>query len=142
MNCNSSNFHRNGIPFSYSRTIRLADTDAAGVVYFTQVLAICHEAYEACLEDSKLSLPSLVQAFKIALPIIHAEVDFFRPLGWGDTIEAQVFPELTSETEFAISYKIIAESDTKAVASTRHVCIDSETRKRVFLPAALQAWLQ
>ncbi|MDJ0549913.1 MAG: 1,4-dihydroxy-2-naphthoyl-CoA hydrolase, partial [Microcystis aeruginosa] len=31
---------------SYERLIYLADTDAAGVVYFAHLLSICHEAYE------------------------------------------------------------------------------------------------
>ena len=129
------------MPFSYPYTIRLADTDAARVVYFTKVLEICHEAYEACLDASGIPLPNLVQDFNIALPIVHAEVDFFRPLCWGNLIQVEVTPQLISETEFTVTYKIIAESNTKASASTRHVCINSKTRKRVSLPNALQEWL-
>jgi len=34
------------MPFTYSRTVHFADTDAAGVVFFANFLAICHEAYE------------------------------------------------------------------------------------------------
>jgi 1,4-dihydroxy-2-naphthoyl-CoA hydrolase len=30
--------------FTYQRTIRFADTDAAGVVYFYKILIIIHEA--------------------------------------------------------------------------------------------------
>lgn len=129
------------MPFSYAYTIRLADTDAAGVVYFTKVLEICHEAYEAYLEASGISLPNLVADYQIALPIVHAEVDFFRPLYWGNVIQVEVIPQLISDTEFTVTYKIIAKSNTKASALTRHVCINSETRKRVSLPNALQEWL-
>jgi 1,4-dihydroxy-2-naphthoyl-CoA hydrolase len=32
------------MPFSHHRTVRFADTDAAGVVFFARTLAICHEA--------------------------------------------------------------------------------------------------
>ena len=38
-----------GMPFVYHRTIRFADTDAAGVVFFPNYLTICHEAYEESL---------------------------------------------------------------------------------------------
>jgi 1,4-dihydroxy-2-naphthoyl-CoA hydrolase len=130
------------MPFSYSRTVRLADTDTAGVVYFTKVLEMCHEAYEACLENSTIHLPNLVQELKVVLPIVHAEVDFFRPLCWGNVMQIEVTPQLISNTEFTVHYKIIAESSTKASASTRHVCINSETRKRVSLPAALHNWVK
>ena len=37
------------MPFSYSRSVRFADTDAAGVVFFANYLALCHEAYEEAL---------------------------------------------------------------------------------------------
>jgi 1,4-dihydroxy-2-naphthoyl-CoA hydrolase len=129
------------MPFSYSRTVRLADTDAAGVVYFTKMLDICHEAYEACLEDSGINLPDLVRDTKIALPIVHAEVDFFRPLCWGDGIQVVVTPQLISDAELTVHYKLTAGSELKAVALTRHVCIHSETRKRVGLPNVFQQWL-
>ncbi|MFS8118916.1 MAG: acyl-CoA thioesterase, partial [Microcoleus sp.] len=42
--------------FSYTRTVRFQDTDAAGVVYFANVLAMCHEAYEASLAASGINL--------------------------------------------------------------------------------------
>jgi hypothetical protein len=47
------------MPFSYVRTVRLADTDAAGVVYFARTLSICHEAYEAALAAARSAAPHL-----------------------------------------------------------------------------------
>lgn len=44
------------MPFTYNRTVRFQDTDAAGVVYFANVLGICHEAYEESLEASSINL--------------------------------------------------------------------------------------
>jgi len=32
--------------FVYGRTIRFQETDAAGVIYFSNVLVLCHEAYD------------------------------------------------------------------------------------------------
>ena len=37
------------MPFTYERTIRLGDTDAAGIMFFANYLVLCHEAYEASL---------------------------------------------------------------------------------------------
>ncbi|MHC5822651.1 MAG: acyl-CoA thioesterase, partial [Nostoc sp.] len=44
------------MPFTYNRTVRFQDTDAAGVVYFASVLSICHEAYEESLEASSINI--------------------------------------------------------------------------------------
>ena len=66
--------------FSYYRTIYLADTDAAGVIYFTNALKICHEAYEAWLTEIGVSLPQMLIERTMAIPIVHADIDFLRPI--------------------------------------------------------------
>ncbi|XGB38553.1 MAG: hypothetical protein LVT47_09140 [Cyanobacteria bacterium LVE1205-1] len=44
------------MPFTYTRSLWLRDTDTAGVVYFTSVLELCHEAYEASLMETGIQL--------------------------------------------------------------------------------------
>ncbi len=41
---------------TYYRTIHFSDTDAAGVVYFSTLLSICHEAYENSLQVAGIEL--------------------------------------------------------------------------------------
>jgi 1,4-dihydroxy-2-naphthoyl-CoA hydrolase len=74
------------LSFTYHRTIRFSDTDAAGVVYFAKVLSICHEGYEASLAASGINLHSFFNNETVAIPIIHASVDFWRPMFCGDSI--------------------------------------------------------
>ncbi|NJO96449.1 MAG: hypothetical protein HC764_10845 [Pleurocapsa sp. CRU_1_2] len=62
--------------FDFLRRIYLSDTDAAGVVYFAKGLEICHQAYEESLIWGGISLKQMIQEGKIALPIVHAEIDF------------------------------------------------------------------
>ena len=42
--------------FTLRRVIRFQETDAAGVVYFANLLALCHEAYEASLAHAGIAL--------------------------------------------------------------------------------------
>lgn len=42
--------------FYYTRIVHFQDTDAAGVIYFANILAICHEAYEASLAAFNINL--------------------------------------------------------------------------------------
>lgn len=65
--------------FIYTRTVRFGDTDAAGVVYFANVLAICHEAYESSLAASGIDLKAFFSQGVIAIPIVHASIDFCVP---------------------------------------------------------------
>ncbi|MDB9312939.1 thioesterase family protein [Spirulina sp. CS-785/01] len=130
--------------FVYERTIRLRDTDAAGVVYFTQFLQFCHEAYEESLLEFGVNVQQLVAPQGIALPLVETSGKFFRPLFAGDRIIIELIPQSEKETEFKITYRLFLGEDTLkpiATAMTRHVCINGETRNREPLPQLIQDWL-
>ncbi len=128
----------------YSRTIHLADTDAAGVVYFASVLSICHEAYEASLMDVGINLKTFVSNPEVAIPIVSASVDLFRPMFCGDRILITLTPALLRDTEFEIAYSIsgVSSPDVQlARAKTRHVCINPTNRTRSHLSEEIRRWL-
>jgi 1,4-dihydroxy-2-naphthoyl-CoA hydrolase len=130
--------------FSHNRTVRFQDTDAAGVVYFANVLSICHEAYEASLAASGINLKSFFNNPTAAIPIIHASVDFLRPMFCGDKLLIHLTPQQLGENKFEIAYQIVAASSSEqqlAKAITRHVCINPITRTRTQLPEAITHWL-
>ena len=133
------------MPFSYFRVIRLTDTDAAGVIYFSNLLSICHEAYEDFLTSNPISFKNLVYHGSIALPIVHAEIDFFKPIYCGDRILIDIIATINTNNEFKIDYRIYPElynDVTLAFAKTIHVCIDKKTRKRVNFPDLIKECLQ
>jgi len=130
--------------FLYHRTVRFQDTDAAGVVYFANVLSICHEAYEASLAAAAIDLKTFFRATDLAVPITHAQVDFLRPLFCGDRLTIRLTPHPITDSEFEITYTICADTDHQrplSQAVTRHICIDPSIRKRLALPKTLQSWL-
>ena len=132
------------MPFVYQRTVRFGDTDAAGVVYFANVLSMCHEAYEASLAAAGMDLKGFFSGIDVALPIAHASVDFFRPIACGDRLEIHLTPKLLQESEFEIAYAVfLADQPARSVsnAHTRHVCIDLATRSRRSLPVDISQWL-
>ena len=129
--------------FKYSRRVYLADTDAAGVVYFARGIEICHEAYEESLAMSGISLKQMLQQ-AIALPIVHAEIDFHRPLYCGDRLKIELRSNLINSSEFIVNYQIYtADIERIAIkAQTRHVCICiNPQRKRSDLPSTIFDWI-
>lgn len=159
--------------FVYRRVIRFQETDAAGVVYFANLLSLCHEAYEASLAETGMNLQRFFSGLsEVAVPIVHAEADFYQPLFCGDAIAIALTPRQLNPQSFEITYAITAEADRKAEekgqkllasALTRHVCIslrgdasaassdrasdratDSllENRRRQVLTAALVNWIE
>ena len=131
--------------FSYSRTVYLADTDAAGVVYFASAMNMCHEAYEESLAKTGVNWHHFLTESMVAIPIVHAEVSFFRPMFCGDKLLIKIVPKQISESKFAIDYQILPITSSEkplAQGNTKHVCIDSKTRSKVNLPESIIQWLE
>lgn len=131
------------MPFIYQRTVRFQDTDAAGVVYFANALTICHEAYEESLATSGINIKLFFSNPNVAIPIVHASVDFFRPIFCGDKVSIHLSPCQLGNDNFEINYIIMSAGErqiTKAI--TRHVCINAVSRSRQELSNEMMLWLQ
>jgi len=130
--------------FTYTRTVHFQDTDAAGVVYFANVLAMCHEAYEASLAASEINLKAFFSNPQLAIPIIHATVDFYRPMFVGDRLTIQLTAKQVGADEFEIAYQFFSgeiAGKSAANALTKHVCIDAVSRTKKQLSEELMQWL-
>jgi len=142
--------------FTYERTIRLADTDAAGVVFFARTLGLCHEAYEAALDAAGCYIAGFLgRKSDILIPIAKASADYLRPLFCGDLVRITLRPTRISEESFAIDYELLrvgsegTRSKIAARARTEHVVIGAQAllpnsqgeRTRSPIPQKLAAWI-
>jgi 1,4-dihydroxy-2-naphthoyl-CoA hydrolase len=132
------------MPYTYTRTIRLADTDAAGIVFFANYLVLCHEAYEDALTAAGLPVQEFIAGGDVIVPIAKSSVDYLRPLQCGDAISVTLKPSQLSANSFAIDYELTRLSTPPKVAArarTEHVCTSRSKRERVALSDKLAAWV-
>jgi 1,4-dihydroxy-2-naphthoyl-CoA hydrolase len=127
--------------FTHQRTVRFSDTDAAGVVYFANVLNFCHEAYEESLTASGISLKQFFTNPVVAIPITNTTVDFYRPMYCGDKLTIQLTPQQLDINRFEINYKISSLETLTSIATTKHICINPLTRSKIELPREISNWL-
>ncbi len=130
--------------FIYNRTVRFQDTDAAGVVYFANVLSMCHEAYEASLAAFNIELKLFFSNPLIAIPIIYTSAEFRRPMYCGDLLQIEMISQQLNEHIFEINYQIVNISQNPellATAITRHICIEPKTKTKILLPEKIRQWL-
>jgi 1,4-dihydroxy-2-naphthoyl-CoA hydrolase len=133
------------MPFTYARTTHFADTDAAGVVFFANYLAICHEAYEESLSAAGIDLKGFFADNGVVVPVAKSEVEYLRPIACGDRLTVSVKPKALSENSFEIQFEVARTGPPvkcAARARTEHVCIDSSTRARKALPGPLADWVR
>ncbi|MDB6126801.1 MAG: thioesterase superfamily protein [Verrucomicrobia bacterium] len=132
------------MPFTHTRTIRLADTDAAGVVFFARTLMLCHEAYEESLARAGIDLKQFLGVADLIVPISKCEADYLRPLYCGDKVKISVTPSALTSSSFAIAFEITKLGPPDKVAArvrTEHVATSLKKRARVDLSPALAAWI-
>ena len=130
--------------FRFSYRICLADTDAAGVVYFSRLLEICHRAYEAALAAAGIELAIFLERESTtAVPITQVEARFLAPLRCGDRLIVEVSSVPVAADRFAVDYRLLLDASdrTVAIARTIHTCIDPHQRRRRDLPINLQTWV-
>ncbi len=129
--------------FIYHTRIRLIDTDATGVLYFSQQFNFAMEAFEAFLQNRGFSWKKLMGS-DFFLPVVHAEADYSAPLMVGDELEISLIVEKVGTSSITLQYilrdlvKKIEVGKVKIV----HVAVGKKTRASTPLPDALRDILQ
>ena len=134
---------------SLKRTVRFGETDAAGVVHFLQLFKWCHEAWEESLEKYGIDLKDIFPMVLlnnnnsyVALPVVHCDADYFKPLFVGDSINTEIYPEKISDSSFVLRFKFKKNGEQIGATNIKHVSINSLTREKCSLSKDINFWLR
>jgi len=123
---------------TYKTTIKLHDTDAAGLLFFANQFKIVHEAYEILFEQIGFGFAKLIRDCDFFLPIVHAQSDYTAPLFVGDKVKVEVRLAKIGRTSFTLSYRLFNQNNKLVGTSqTVHVSVAKTTKKKIPLPPAL-----
>lgn len=123
------------VMYLYKTKIKLHETDAAGLLFFSHQFKIIHDAYESLLEKIGFGFANLIREKDFFLPIVHAESDYKLPLFVGDVLEIRITVENLGRTSFTFAYELRnARRQIVGTARTVHVTVDKKTRKKIPLP--------
>ena len=129
--------------FEHRLRVRFHDADPAGIVFFANILVYCHEAYEELLRQGGMPLHEFLGKRDQSLPLGHAEVDFNKPIRFGQEIAVRVSVGRIGERSFRLEYELsTAEGELSATAATAHICIDRQSGQSAPLPQELKVLLQ
>ncbi len=121
--------------FTYHTSIRLHDTDAAGVIYFANQFRIAHEAFETYMESMQFNIGKLLRTADYLIPIVHAESEYKLPLAVGDKVIVHLSSEHIGNTSFGLLYRLIKEDGTEAgTVRIVHVVIDKGSGQKKPIP--------
>lgn len=129
----------NPFMFTYKTTIKLHETDAAGLLFFSQQFKLIHDAYEELLDSRGIGFAVMLKKKSYFLPIVHAEADYKKPLFVGDRLTIEVRVGHVGETSFSFVYRLLKDKKILVgTGQTVHVTISKKTGKGIPLPPEMR----
>ncbi|HEG44657.1 MAG TPA: acyl-CoA thioesterase [Phycisphaerales bacterium] len=127
--------------YKFQTKICMHQTDAGGVVFFSNYFVLAHLCYEAWL-DENISIADIIAEKNLLMPIVHAGADYRQSLCLSEDISIEMTPGKTTRTTFQLDYSIFnADGDIAAEITTIHACLDETKRKSTRLPEFLKEML-
>lgn len=128
--------------YRYQTTIYLKDTDATGVIYFSEQLKLALQAFESFLRPSHFSLKGLINSSYL-LPIVHVESDYLAPLTVDDEVDVILYLHKIGTSSFTLSCDFFNKTNAilAGTAKITHVVTLKETKKSTPIPDELRVIL-
>ena len=129
--------------FTYKTTVKMHDTDAAGVLFFGNQFKMIHDAYEEMIERLGVGFATILKKTDFFVPIVHAEADYKTPLFVGDKITVKIRLARVGKSSFAFSYVLLGKNNKiVGTAKTVHVTTNQKTKKKIPLPDKIRLALK
>lgn len=132
------------VPFRAPLKIRFGDIDHAGIVYYPRFLHFFHVALEELFSEAVgMEYAEVIDDRGVGFPTVRLEIDFHRPLRFGDHIEVEVGVERIGDTSITWTYRVFKRGEAPVVAQARvvTVCLDMEFFAKTPVPDWLRAAL-
>jgi 4-hydroxybenzoyl-CoA thioesterase len=136
-----SSFIISSMLFSTRITVRFADADAAGLVYYPVVFHYFHVAMEEFFAARcGTSYARLMNEQRIGFPTVNVEAEFLAPILYGDEIdiEVSVWRVGTSSVTFGYAARRASDNLICARSTQVQVAMNLDTRRPVPVPATLR----
>jgi len=129
--------------FVFHKKVSLYHTDAAGILYYSNIYNMAHDAYEEVLRKIGFSVPYILNESGFLLPFVHSEADYKGTITVGMELEIQLKVERIGTTAYTICYHFLnADGVEVAFVKTVSVAVDRKTMRKIPLPEKLRKGLQ
>jgi 1,4-dihydroxy-2-naphthoyl-CoA hydrolase len=128
--------------YTYHTSLKLHQTDAAGLLFFSRVFELAYDAFHEFMEENDFGLGRIILQESFLLPIVHAEADYILPLHVGDKLEIRITLEKIGRSSVTTGYTILRSGQLAGSMKIIHVAIAKETGAKIAIPESLKKVLQ
>jgi 4-hydroxybenzoyl-CoA thioesterase len=129
--------------FETHRTVRFADCDPAGIVFFPQYMVMVNTLVEEWFDNGlKLRYADIIARRRIGLPTVRLEVDFTAISRHGDLLTQRVAVERLGRSSLVLQHLFLGGNELRLRARQVLVCTSLQTHRPQALPDDIRAALQ
>jgi 4-hydroxybenzoyl-CoA thioesterase len=121
--------------FSTVIQVRFGHVDPAGIAYFPRIFDYVHDVFEEVWEQHVgTRYYHLLLEHKMGFPLVHSDVDFKRPLQFGDRLDVNVTCFKLGRSSLGLRYRFILGDVLHVDARMITACIRTDTMKSIAIP--------
>lgn len=114
--------------------IRFHQADPAKIMFFGNLLALCHDSYEDFLAHMGISWNEYFKTPDHLIPIRHAECDYQRPFAVGEEFDLEISFARLGDSSFEVHYLYTQSGQVHAEARIVHVFLDAKSKAKTKIP--------
>jgi 4-hydroxybenzoyl-CoA thioesterase len=128
--------------FETTRTVRFADCDPAGIVFFPQYLVMLNTLAEEWFDQGlRIAYAGLIGARRTGLPTVRLEVDFTAISRHGDTLRQRLSVAKLGRSSMTLAVEFLGGDQLRLRARQVLVCTSLDTHRPIPLPDDVRAAL-
>lgn len=115
--------------------VRFGHVDPAGIAYFPRIFDYVHDVFEEVWEmHVGTRYYHLLLEQRVGFPLVHSEVDFRKPLRFGDRPVVSVTCFKIGRTSIGLRYRFMMGNDVHVEARMVTVCTKTDTMEPFAIP--------
>ena len=128
--------------FAATRTVRLADCDPSGTVFFPQYLVMLNALVEQWFDEGlRIPYAQFIGTRRMGLPTARLEVDFTAISRHGDTLRQELAVEKAGRSSLILRAEFKGSDELRLRARQVLVCTSLDTHRPLALPGDVRAAL-
>lgn len=128
--------------FRTKKTITFREADPAGIMFFGNIFAFAHDAFEEFIVDTGYTWQEWFGSRDYMIPLRHTESNFLAPFSPGETYDIAVTVASFGETSFKMKYIFCQGDRTHAIVTMVHAVLNSANKQKISLPTLMKARLE
>lgn len=128
------------MPFSCEFRVAWVDTDALGIVHFSNYFRYFERAEQEFYLGARQSQEEVMEKLSVSFPRVSAKCDYKSPLHSGDMIRVSLFLDSMGRSSITIRFTIV-QKQTETLAAeglVTIVCVDRDRWKPVEIPVEVR----